>query len=212
MASNNWNGGEPTLKRLITFAACAALPIVLTIACSQPTGDEAVRARQIKEAKFNTDALPLPEFMDHVVDPAAFAYWKGSGTDETAKGTVDLTPTTDEGWEAMESAAAVLIEAGNALQLPGRPRAPLKIPGRPLAPEGDFDKFAQQLTAEAVLAKAAAEKHDKAGVYTEGAKLYLICTACHKEYILANNVAATGTPLPDWPADVKAKQQAYKPK
>ncbi len=191
------------MKRLVTFAACAAL----LAACSPQKP-----AAPASLAKYNTDALVLPEFMDHVVDPAAFAYWKGSGTEVTAKGDKDLTPTTDQGWEDMESAAAVLIEAGNALQLPGRPRAPIQIPGKPMMPEGDFYKFAQQLTAEAILAKAAAEKHDKAGVYAEGAKVYLICTACHKEYILANNIAATGTPLPDWPTDIKAKQQAYKPR
>lgn len=182
------------MKRLLTFAACAAL----LAACSPQKP-----AAPASLAKYNTDALPLAEFMGHVVDPASFAYWKGSGTDETAKGTVDLTPTTDEGWENMESAAAVLIEAGNAMQLPGRPRAP----------EADFDKFAQQLTAEAILAKAAAEKHDKAGVYAEGAKLYLICTACHKEYVIDPGIKANGpakgNPLPDWPADVKAKQQKF---
>ena len=204
MGCDNKNAEGTTLKRLITFAACAAL----LAACSPQKPAETAAAGV---AKYNVDALPLPEFMDHVVDPASFAYWKGSGTEETAKGTKDLAPTTDAGWEQMETAAAVLIEAGNALQLPGRPRPPLQLPGRPLLPEGDFDKFAQQLTAEAVLAKAAAEKHDKAATYAEGAKLYLICTACHKEYIAANNIAATGTPLPDWPADIKAKQQKFKP-
>jgi hypothetical protein len=192
------------LKRLAILAACAALPLTLVFGCSPQKP-----AEPASPAKYNTEALVLPEFMDHVVDPAAFAYWKGSGTEVSGKGEKDLTPTTDQGWEDMESAAAVLIEAGNALQLPGRPRAPIQIPGKPMLPAGDFYKFAQQLTAEAVLAKAAAEKHDKDGVYAEGAKLYLICTACHKEYILANNIAATGTPLPDWPADVKAKQQAF---
>lgn len=185
------------MKRLVTVAACAAL----LVACSPQKP-----AAPVSLAKYNTDALDMKEFMGHVVDPASFAYWKGSGTEETAKGTKDLTPTTDEGWEQMETAAAVLIEAGNALQLPGRPRAP----------EADFDKFAQQLTAEAILAKAAAEKHDKAGVYTEGAKVYLICTACHKEYVIDPGIKANGpaqgAPLPDWPADVKAKQQSYKSK
>lgn len=186
------------MNRLITFAACAAL---LT-ACSPQKPAETAAAGAVK---FNTDALDMKEFMGHVVDPASFAYWKGSGTEVTAKGEKDLTPTTDEGWEQMETAAAVLIEAGNALQLPGRPRAP----------EADFDKFAQQLTAEAVLAKAAAEKHDKAGVYAEGAKVYLICTACHKEYVIDPGIKANGpaqgNPLPDWPTDIKAKQQTYKP-
>jgi hypothetical protein len=63
-----------------------------------------------------------------------------------------------------------------------------------------------------VLAKQAAEKKDPKGVYEEGAKLYQICTACHKEYIIDPMLRATGrpvgTPLPDWPADVKAKQEA----
>jgi len=182
------------LKRLITFAACAAL---LTACSPQKPAPPA------SLAKYNTDALDMKECMGHVVDPASFAYWKGSGTEETAKGTKDLSPTTEEGWEQMETAAAVLIEAGNALQLPGRPRAP----------EADFDKFAQQLTAEAILAKAAAEKHDKAGTYAEGAKVYLICTACHKEYVIDPGIKANGpaqgAPLPDWPADVKAKQQKF---
>lgn len=190
--------GGIALKRLLIAAGCVAL----LAACNQKPAEPV--------AKYNIDALPLPEFMDHVVDPAAFAYWKGSGTEETAQGTKQLAPTTDEGWEALESAAASLIEAGNALQLPGRPREPIQIPGHAPYPRGDFDKFAQQLTAEAVLAKAAAEKHDSKGVYDEGAKIYLICTACHKEYILANNIAAPGSTLPDWPADVKAKQEALK--
>ena len=185
------------MKRLITFAACAAL---LT-ACSPQTAQTPP-----SPARYDTASLDMKEFMGHVVDPASFAYWKGSGTEETARGSKDLTPTTDEGWEQMETAAAVLIEAGNALQLPGRPRDP----------QGDFDKFAQQLTAEAVLAKAAAAKHDKAGVYAEGAKVYLICTACHKEYVIDPGIKANGpaqgNPLPDWPSDVKARQKTFEAK
>src|SRR6266853_1969884 len=103
--------GNSILKRIVTLAACAALPILLTLACS-PQKPAAPAGPQ---PKFNTDALAMPEFMGHVVDPASFAYWKGSGTEETSKGTKELAPTTEEGWEAMETAAAVLIEAGNAL-------------------------------------------------------------------------------------------------
>jgi hypothetical protein len=190
------------LKRLLTLAACAALPLSLVLACS-PQKPAQPAAPAAGQAKFNTDALPMPEFMGHVVDPASFAYWKGSGTEETAKGTKQLAPTTDEGWESLETAAAVLIEAGNALQLPGRARAP----------EADWYKFAQQLTAEAVIAKDAAAKHDKDAVYSEGAKIYLICTACHKEYVIDPGIKANGpaqgNPLPDWPSDVKAKQQSF---
>jgi hypothetical protein len=195
--------GESVLKRFVTFAAAAAL----LVACSPQKAAQPAGVQLAPEAKLNTD-LPVNEFMAHVVDPAAFVYWKGSGTEITATGERDLTPTTDEGWEALESAAASLIEAGNGLQLPGRAR---KLPD---APDSDWYKHAQSLTAKAVIAKAAAEKHDKAGIFKAGADIYTECTACHAEYVIGPQLKATGpakgNPLPDWPADIKAKQQTYK--
>jgi hypothetical protein len=189
--------GIRLLKGLFVATACVAL----LCACSKPTSP-APTASQTVQPKYNTN-LPTDELMAHVVDPASFVYWKGAGTEETAKGTRNLAPTTEEGWEALESGAATLIEAGNMLQLPGRPRAP----------EKDWDGFAQQLTALAIPAKAAAEKHDAKGVYDYGAKIYQVCTACHEEYViqpqLKANGPAKGNPLPDWPADVKAKQAKY---
>ena len=182
------------MKRLITFAACAALPLALLLAC-QPKPPA-------NPAKYNIEALDVKAFMANVVDPNADAIWAASGSEETATGVKENTPTTDAGWDAMRSQAAVLIEAGNALQLPGRPRAP----------EGDFYKYAQQLTAQAVLVKAAVDKRDKEAIYTEGAKLYQVCTACHAEYLITPLLKAGGRPagtLPEWPADLVAKQKQY---
>ncbi len=181
------------MKRLLTFAACAAL---LTACSPQKPAEPA------SLAKYNVDALDVKHFMAQVVDPNSDALWAASGTSDTAKGVVDNYPKTDAGWELMQSQAAVLIEAGNALQLPGRPRAP----------EADFDKFAQQLTAQAILVKAAVDKKDKQGIYDEGAKLYLVCVACHAEYLIGPLVKGGGRPagtLPNFPADVEAKQKAY---
>ena len=188
--TKNW--GDCDLKRFITVAACAAL---LT-ACSQQK--PASQAQAPVPAKFDT-SLPMDEFMGHVVDPASFQYWEGSGTEVTAKGEKDLSPTTEEGWTKLENAAAILIEAGNMMQLPGRARAP----------EADWYKHAQELTARAVVAKAAAEKHDKEAVFKAGASLYEECTACHEQYVIQPELKAhgpaQGSPLPDFPADIKAK-------
>lgn len=181
------------MKRLLTVAACAALPIAIW-GC-QPQ-------KPASPAKYNTSALDLKAFMANVVDPNSDALWAASGTVETAAGVKDNTPTTDAGWAAMQSQAAVLIEAGNALQLPGRPREP----------SADFYKFAQQLTAQAILVKAAVDKRDKQAIYDEGAKLYLVCTACHAEYLINPLVKNGGRPagtLPSWPADIEAKQKSY---
>lgn len=189
------------MKAYVTVAACAAL----LAACSPPKKAEPVTA-VAAAAKFNTD-LTMEEFMGHVVDPAAFAYWAGSGTEETAKGVRDLSPTTDEGWEKLENAAAIVAEAGNLMQLPGRER---RLPG---VPDSDWYKHAQDLTRVAMIAKAAAEKHDKDAVFKAGADLYSECTACHEKYVIQPQLQANGrpqaAPLPNWPADVKAKQESY---
>ncbi|MBS0334409.1 MAG: hypothetical protein JSS35_16700 [Proteobacteria bacterium] len=182
------------MKRLLTLAACAALPLSLLMAC-QPKPPAS-------PAKYNTEALDLKAFMAEVVDPNSDALWAASGTEETAKGVKDNTPTTEEGWAAMQSQAAVLIEAGNALQLPGRPREP----------SADFYKYAQQLTAQAILVKAAVDKRDKQAIYDEGAKLYLVCVACHKEYLIDPLIKGGGRPagtLPAFSPELVAKQKAY---
>lgn len=185
------------MKRLITLAACAAL---LT-ACS-PQKPAATKTAAAGEAKYNYD-LPMAEMMGHVVDPAAWTYWRGSGTEVTAKGERDLSPTTEEGWTQLENGAATLIEAGNLLQLPGRVREPV----------ADWNRYAQQLTARGVEAKAAAEKHDKAGVYAKGAEVYEVCTACHKQFVIDPQLKAQGGPgtatLKPFPQDVEKKIEEH---
>jgi hypothetical protein len=186
------------LKRLVPLVAVAA---VLAGCQPKPATKPAAAAAA---PKFNTD-LPMNEFMGHMVDPAAFMYWKGSGTEETAQGTKQLAPpkTDEEAWDNIVSGATILIAAGNELQLPGRVRAP----------EDHWVKYAQDLTARAVIAREAAEKKDPKGVYDEGAKLYEVCVACHEEYVIQPSIRANGPakgdPLPQWPADVKAKMDAY---
>ncbi|MBL8555289.1 MAG: hypothetical protein JNL41_13505 [Phenylobacterium sp.] len=170
------------MRHLILFAAAAAL---LT-ACS-PGKPAAPKASA--EAKFNTDT-PMTEFMGHFVDPAAFMYWKNSGTMVDAEGEHSLYPATDEGWDVLVTGATMLMEAGNVLQLPGRTRAP----------EADWNRYSQMLTERAALARAAAEKHDEKAVFDEGGRVYEVCVACHEQFViqpdLKANGPAKGDPLP----------------
>lgn len=174
------------MKTILVLTACAAL---LT-ACS-PGGPKA------GDAKFNSD-LPMTEFMGHVVDPAAFLYWDNSGSEVTEAGERERYPTTDEGWDVLVTGASTLVEAGNMMQLPGRVREPV----------ADWNKYAQMLSERAMIARAAAEKHDKKAVFDEGGRLYEVCVACHEQFIvepeLKANGPATGAPLPPVP-DAKAK-------
>jgi hypothetical protein len=178
------------LKRFLVLAASAAL-----LTACQPAKPDAAKATG--GAKFNTD-LPMTEYMGHFVDPAAFMYWKGSGTEITEAGERDLSPTTDEGWDVLVTGATMLVEAGNTLQLPGRVRQP----------EADWNKYAQMLSQRAMIARAAAEKHDKQAVFDEGGKLYEVCVACHEQFVIQPDIKANGPakgdPLPAIP-DTKKK-------
>ena len=173
------------MKHLLTLAACAA---ALTACTPGKPAGTAISA----DAKFNSE-LPMSEFMGHFVDPAAFMYWKASGTDITEAGERDLSPTTDEGWDVPVTGATMLMEAGNAMQLPGRVRAP----------EADWIKYSQLLTERASIARAAAEKHDKKAVFDEGGKVYEVCVACHAQFVIEPEIKANGAskgdPLPTMP-------------
>lgn len=187
------NAGETTLKRLVAFTACAAL----LAACSPQKPAPPPPSTPVKYDV----SIPVNEVMGDIVDPAAFAYWHGSGTEVTAAGEKNLAPSDEEGWVNLENAAGVLMEVGNMLQLPGRAREPI----------GDWNKFSQQLTERAAAARLVATKHDAKGVFDEGGRVYEVCTACHKEFVIDPMLKAggrpVGTPLPEWPADVKAKQK-----
>ena len=176
------------MKRIITMTALA----VLLTACNQKPAAPAASA-----PKFDA-SLNVSEVMGHMVDPGAFMYWKGSGEEITEAGVKDLSPTTEEGWETLVSGATIVAQAGNVLQLPGYARAP----------EADWKKYAQQLTAQALVARAAAEKHDKKAVFDEGGKVYEVCVACHEQFVIQPDIKANGpakgNPLPAIP-DQKTK-------
>ena len=194
MHADSPNTGETTLKRLLTFAACAGL----LVACSPQKP-----AQPATPPKFDT-SLSIKEVMGDIVDPASFVYWRGSGTEVTAKGERDLSPTTEDGWIQLENAAAVVMEAGNMLQLAGRARAP----------ESHWNAYAQQLTERALAAREAAMKKDRKAVFDEGGRLYEVCTACHKEYVIDPGIKANGpaqgNPLPELPAAAGQKTHQAK--
>ena len=127
---------------------------------------------------YNT-AIDMHTLMVHVLDPAADAVWAASGHVVTEAGEEDLSPKTDEAWEAVETGAATVAEAGNLLMMPGR------------APEGqpDWIRHAQAMTAAGLKAQKAAETRDKQGVFDTGGEIYQACLACHDQYVQGNPAA-----------------------
>ena len=122
---------------------------------------------------YNT-SIPMAELMHHVIDPAAFMFWRGSGWEITAEGERNLSPTTEEGWATVEDGASIVAETGNLLLMPGRV----------MAPEADWIRLSKLMTERALEAKAAAMKKDPQAVFDTGGRLYEVCVACHTKFTI----------------------------
>lgn len=132
---------------------------------------------------FNTN-IPLDEVMAHVMDPAAYAFWGGTGTSYTVDGDTDLSPKTDAEWKRVEDGAATVVLASNSLMLPGYARQPVV----------DWNRYARLVSEVAERAKAAVERKDIAAMMTISVELDEACEACHKQFspAAASPAAAAG--------------------
>ena len=161
--------------------------VMLLTSCGKP-----------KPALYDT-SLPVLEVMVHQIDPGAWAFWGASGEVADETGTKSLRPTTEEGWLAAENGAVQVAEGGNLMLLPGRVR------------DGEWIRLSKKLTQDGLAAKAAVEAKDSERMYVVGAEMFQTCIACHTKYVPALKPGAepVGAPLPDWPADVKLKQEQF---
>jgi hypothetical protein len=115
-------------------------------------------------------AMDNPQLMVWVLEPAADVIWDSAGTIITAEGRQELAPTSDEGWEAVVRAAAILSEGGNLLMLPGRSRGE------------DWMEYALALIDTGKLAQQAARARDADALFDAGGRVYQVCRACHNQY------------------------------
>ncbi len=118
------------------------------------------------------EVTDIKQLMNWILDPSADVIWASAGEIITEAGTEDLAPTTQEGWDAVRNAAAVVAEGGNLLMLPNHARP------------GDWQEISQGLTRTAVLLIDAAERKDDDAVFKYGGQLYNVCVSCHQLYIL----------------------------
>ena len=115
--------------------------------------------------------IELSQLMEWVIDPAADVVWDSVKTIATEEGTKEIAPRTQEEWDAVRNAAAVLAEAGSSLMSEGRAR--------------DHDRWmkaARRLIDAAQGALAAAQAKDAGALFAAGGRIYDACAACHRQY------------------------------
>ena len=115
--------------------------------------------------------LSSKQLMEWVIDPAADAVWDSVKTIITEQGTREISPQTQEQWDAVRNGAAMLIESSNLLTMQARARD-----------QGEWIAAARRLAETAEKALRAAESKDAAGVFAAGGEIYDACSACHRRY------------------------------
>ena len=143
------------------------LGLSLFAACST---EEESEQNIAMESNYDT-SLSVTEIMNLVLEPASDILWDSGGWVMDASGYEELYPTTDDGWAFVRAQAAVVVESGNMLALPGR------------AEDDDaWIIYSNGLSEAGRLAMQAAEVQDKEAFFQAGAQLYSVCTACHQAY------------------------------
>ena len=158
-----------TMKKLnsVSFRiTLAALLITSLAACSSedPVGEVAT------ETTYNTE-LNVQELMALVLEPASDILWDSGGWVVDASGYEELWPTTDDGWAYVRAQAAIVVEAGNMLALPGR-----------AADNDAWMIYSEGLSTAGLLAMEAAAAQNKEDFFDAVGQLYSVCTACHQAY------------------------------
>ena len=146
----------------------ALVSAFVLVSCDRPAATAAASATA---PPYNTD-LDVDELMVHVMEPAAYAFWRGWGLMFTEEGTKDISPRTSQEWKEVENGAATVVIATNTLMLPGFARKP----------EDEWYKAAKTVADIAKAGKDAAEKEDKEAMYELGSKLDEACDACHEKF------------------------------
>src|SRR5436189_5377630 len=100
----------------LSIVVLGGLSLLFWSSCSQQSQPPAQPQAQ---AEYRPTAT-IKDIMDSMVDPGADYIWDSVETVVSAKGVEEKLPRTDEEWKEVRRHAVMLMEATNALQIPGR--------------------------------------------------------------------------------------------
>lgn len=145
-----------TKRALFLAAACLAL---------------AAAAHGARPGKGRADALPLKEFMGHVMQRNAEQLWAWSAERVDAHGVHDGKPTGTAGWESAESDALTIVELTHALETPAY-----------RLPSPAWPRYVRRARSAAAASAKAAEAQDYAALQIAADDLNAACVACHLRF------------------------------
>ena len=164
-----------TASRTLVRSALIIFAAGLCISCSEQGAPSASNTVSPSAAPADSSydlRLDMQDFMNNVLEPVSDVLWDYAGwVDDINTGYEDLYPKNDEEWLLVKQKAAQLIEAGNALALPGR------------AVDNDaWINYSNALSTAAAFAYDSAQTQNREDFFQAGAQIYSVCTACHQGY------------------------------
>jgi hypothetical protein len=170
------------------------LAAILMAGCGQD------RAPETQAQPEYQPAASVRELMTGMLEPSADAIWESVKITFTPSGVEERAPKTDEEWEALRAHALQLMEAGNLLQMPGRPMARTgeksAFPGIELGPEEiqqlvDKDRAGWMMRARALTESlkptiAAIDAKNVEMLGAAGEDIDAACENCHSQYWYPN--------------------------
>jgi uncharacterized protein YjeT (DUF2065 family) len=142
----------------------------------------------------------LSELMRDMIQPTADTLWMAISYVSTLEGVVETSPETDEDWERLRTAALALIEAGNALMLPGRPvmgEVPANYPQFQYRPDEiealiaadpeSWNRYAQGMQEWTRETLVAIGFRDQMGFSDFSARINDACQGCHAQFWYRGN-------------------------
>lgn len=115
--------------------------------------------------------------MSWVVDPSSKVVFGAVASIVTDQGEEEIQPRTDDEWNNVRNHAAMVLEAGNLLSLPGRSRNPK------IQDSEDWNAKARAMSAAARTAIEATDVKDAEALFAASGDIYQTCTDCHAKYI-----------------------------
>ena len=173
--------------------------LAFTAACHRPAETPAQAPQPASPPEYFPTAT-VKDLMQSVVDPSADVVWLSVTTVQSAKGTVETAPHTDEEWTKVRHGAIALTEAANLLMVPGRhvarPGEKSETPGIELEPSemevlitkdlNAWHKRAKALHEAGLAALQAIDARDAQKVFEVGEQIERACEGCHSQYWYPN--------------------------
>jgi len=175
-----------------TLAVALASAMAITGCSAKP---EATQPPAAPAPSF-TPVLSVKELMENIVDPQADYVFDAVGSDVTAKGVVEITPTTDDDWTKIQRGAYVLAESSNLLKMtrrmapdgaanvePGGPElTPAQIEAKVKDNPALWNSHADTLRTEALKVIDIVKARDAGKLLAAGSAIDRACEACHLDF------------------------------